>query len=157
MPAMAALKKSDEDKFKAICTGVRTDGAYIEAGENDNLIVQKLAPTPARSASSAIAYLEENPSKLKGIAINGVAPTYADDQQLPISRRASALHLRQERPCRRHPGDPRLRRRIHQGKRVRARTAICAAGGLVAAPNDVRARSQQAARALAPLNLASLK
>ena len=43
---MAALKKSDETKFKAICTGVRTDGAYIEAGENDNLIVQKLAANP---------------------------------------------------------------------------------------------------------------
>ena len=41
-PAMAALKKSDENKFKAICTGVREDGAYIQAGENDNLIVQKI-------------------------------------------------------------------------------------------------------------------
>ena len=45
-PAMAAMKKADEAKFKAICTGVRTDGAYIEAGENDNLIVQKLEANP---------------------------------------------------------------------------------------------------------------
>src|SRR4030095_15792548 len=41
-PAMAAMKKADEAKFKAICTGIRTDGAYIEAGGNDNIIVQKL-------------------------------------------------------------------------------------------------------------------
>src|SRR5215208_5811706 len=41
-PSMAAMKKTDENRFKAICTGVRTDGAYIETGENDNLIVQKL-------------------------------------------------------------------------------------------------------------------
>ena len=46
MPSMAALKKADEAKYKAICTGIREDGAFIEAGENDNLIVQKLAANP---------------------------------------------------------------------------------------------------------------
>jgi len=44
--SMAALKKSDEAKFKAICTGVREDGGYVEAGENDNLIVQKIEANP---------------------------------------------------------------------------------------------------------------
>ena len=44
--AMKALKDSDEDKYKAICTEIRTDGAFKEQGENDNLIVQKLESNP---------------------------------------------------------------------------------------------------------------
>ena len=117
---MAALKKTDEAKFKAICTGMREDGAYIEAGENDNLIVQKLEANPGTIGIFGYSYLEENADKLKGIAINGVAPTYETISALQISRRPSALHLRQECARRRDPGDPRLRRRIHQGKRVRS-------------------------------------
>jgi len=73
-PAMAAMKKSDESKFKAICTGVRSDGAYIETGENDNLIVQKLEGNAGTLGVFGYSYLEENADKLKGIAINGVAP-----------------------------------------------------------------------------------
>ena len=42
-PAMKALKKSNEDQHKDICTKIREDGAYVEAGENDNLLVQKVA------------------------------------------------------------------------------------------------------------------
>ena len=57
---MAALKKCDETKFKAICTGMREDGAYIEAGENDNLIVQKLEANPGTVGLFGYSYLEEN-------------------------------------------------------------------------------------------------
>ncbi|HEX6660886.1 MAG TPA: substrate-binding domain-containing protein, partial [Sphingomicrobium sp.] len=64
---MAALKKSDENKFKAICTGVREDGAYIQAGENDNLIVQKLEGNPGTVGIFGYSYLEENANRLKGI------------------------------------------------------------------------------------------
>ena len=74
---MAALKKSDENKYKAICTGVREDGGYIEAGENDNLIVQKIEANPGTIGIFGYSYLEENADTLKGITINGVAPTYA--------------------------------------------------------------------------------
>ena len=74
--SMAALKKSDEAKFKAICTGIRTDGAFIEAGENDNLIVQKLAANPGTLGIFGYSFLEENASRVKGVSINGVAPTY---------------------------------------------------------------------------------
>src|SRR5688500_20132518 len=75
--AMKAMAKSNKDKHKAICTGVRTDGAYIEAGENDNLIVQKLAANPGTLGIFGYSFLEENTSKVKGVAINGVQPTYA--------------------------------------------------------------------------------
>ena len=51
---------------------MRTDGAFIEAGENDNLIVQKLATNPNTVGVFGYSFLEENTSKLKGITINGV-------------------------------------------------------------------------------------
>ncbi len=76
-PAMKALKESDKDQHKAICTGVRTDGAYVEQGENDNLIVQKLAANPNVVGIFGYSFLEENTDKLKGIPISGVIPTYA--------------------------------------------------------------------------------
>lgn len=76
-PAMKALKESDKDQHKAICTSVRTDGAYVEQGENDNLIVQKLAANPNVVGIFGYSFLEENADKLKGIPISGVIPTYA--------------------------------------------------------------------------------
>src|SRR5215208_1922627 len=75
-PGMAALKKADETKYKAVCTGMREDGAFVEAGENDNLIVQKIEANPGTIGIFGYSYLEENTDLLKGIAINGVSPTY---------------------------------------------------------------------------------
>src|SRR3954454_13664766 len=71
---MAAVKKADENKYKAICTGMREDGGYIEAGENDNLIVQKIEANPGTIGIFGYSYLEENAGRLKGLTINGVAP-----------------------------------------------------------------------------------
>lgn len=75
-PAMAALKKSDEDKHKTICTKVREDGVYVESGENDNLIVQKLTANPTALGVLGYSFLEENLSAVRGVTINNVAPTY---------------------------------------------------------------------------------
>ena len=118
-PAMAALKKSDENKFKAVCTGVREDGGYIEAGENDNLIVQKIEANAGTIGIFGYSYLEENADRLKGIADQRRRADLCDDQQLQISGCPSALHLHQERPRRRDSGGARLCGRVHQGKRVR--------------------------------------
>jgi phosphate transport system substrate-binding protein len=75
-PAMKALKDSNKDEHKKICTGVRDDGAYIDQGENDNLIVQKLAANPQAIGVFGFSFLEENMDKLKGVPMNDVAPTY---------------------------------------------------------------------------------
>jgi phosphate transport system substrate-binding protein len=87
-PAMAALKKSDEPKYKQICTKIREDGAYVEAGENDNLIVQKLAANPKAIGAFGYSFLEENMDKIKGVAVNGVQPNAATVQagKYPASR-----------------------------------------------------------------------
>lgn len=76
-PAMAALKKTNEAKYNQICKGVREDGGYVNAGENDNLIVQKLEANPGTVGIFGYSYLEENAARLSGIAINGVVPTGA--------------------------------------------------------------------------------
>ncbi len=72
-PEIAAL---DADARKAACQQVREDGAYIDAGENDNLIVQKLDANPAAFGIFGYSFLEANADKLKGAAIEGVAPDY---------------------------------------------------------------------------------
>ncbi|MFY7744859.1 MAG: substrate-binding domain-containing protein [Erythrobacter sp.] len=75
-PAMKALKDSDEDKYKQICTEVRDDGAYVDQGEQDNLIVQKIEANPRSVGIFGYSYLEENTDKVQGLTMNGVAPTY---------------------------------------------------------------------------------
>lgn len=76
-PAMEALKKSDEKKHKDLCTKVREDGAYVEAGENDNLLVQKVSAEPGTIGVLGFSYLEENLDKVQPVQIAGVAPTEA--------------------------------------------------------------------------------
>jgi phosphate transport system substrate-binding protein len=75
-PAMAALKKSDEDKFKQVCTEVRNDGGYVDQGEQDNLIVQKIIGNPRTVGVFGFSYLEENSDRVQGLPMNGVDPTY---------------------------------------------------------------------------------
>ncbi len=75
-PAMKALKERDEDEHKAICTEVRSDGAYSDQGEQDNLIVQKIEANPRTVGVFGYSYLEENAQKVQGLPMNGVDPTY---------------------------------------------------------------------------------
>jgi phosphate transport system substrate-binding protein len=74
-PAMQALKKSDEARHKEVCTKVREDGAYVEAGENDNLLVQKVSAEPGTLGVLGFSYLEENADKVKPVQIAGVSPS----------------------------------------------------------------------------------
>ena len=76
-PAMKDLKKTDEDKHKDLCTKVREDGAFVEAGENDNLLVQKVAGDPGTLGVLGYSYLEGNADKVRPVTIAGIAPTEA--------------------------------------------------------------------------------
>ena len=75
-PELKALKKSDKQKHKAVCHGVREDGAYIESGENDNLIIQKLAANPGALGVFGFSFLEENRDKVRGLKVENVAPEF---------------------------------------------------------------------------------
>ena len=74
-PAMKELKKSDEKKQKDICTKIREDGAYVEAGENDNLLVQKVSGDAGTLGVLGFSYLEANQDKVKAVSLAGVSPT----------------------------------------------------------------------------------
>jgi phosphate transport system substrate-binding protein len=75
-PAMKALKDSDKDQHEQVCTEVRADGAYVDQGEQDNLIVQKIEGNPKAVGIFGFSYLEENAQKLQDLPMNGVAATY---------------------------------------------------------------------------------
>ena len=116
---MAAVKKANEAKYKAICTGMREDGAFIEAGENDNLIVQKLEANPGTLGFFGYSFLEENANMLKGIAINGVAPTYRLDRLFKYPGARPLYVYVKNAHVGAIPAIKRLRCRIHEGERVR--------------------------------------
>jgi phosphate transport system substrate-binding protein len=71
-----SLKDIDEKRYKRVCHTIREDGAYIEAGENDNLIAQKLATNSNAVGIFGFSFLEENADKLKGLKIDGIEPTF---------------------------------------------------------------------------------
>ena len=71
-----SLKDVDEKRYKRVCHTIREDGAYIEAGENDNLIAQKITTNPNALGIFGYSFLEENADKLKGLKIDGIAPTF---------------------------------------------------------------------------------
>jgi phosphate transport system substrate-binding protein len=75
-PGVEDLKKSDEAKFKDVCHAIREDGAYIEAGENDVLIVQKLEADAHAFGIFGYSFLDENRDQIQGSTVDGVDPTY---------------------------------------------------------------------------------
>ncbi|MGS2723550.1 PstS family phosphate ABC transporter substrate-binding protein [Porticoccus sp. GXU_MW_L64] len=87
-PWIKAMKKVDKKKYKAIARSVREDGAYIEAGENDNLIVQKLNANPKALGIFGFSFLEQNSDKVQGSVIEGQEPTFDTiaDKSYPVSR-----------------------------------------------------------------------
>lgn len=86
--SIKALKKTDKDLHKKICRSVREDGAYVEAGENDNLIVQKLEANPNALGIFGYSFLEQNSDKVQGSLIDGVEPEFEliAEGDYPVSR-----------------------------------------------------------------------
>ncbi|RWX47071.1 phosphate transport system substrate-binding protein [Candidatus Electrothrix marina] len=75
-PWVNDLKKTNKEQFKAVCQALREDGVYIEAGENDNLIIQKLEVNPDSLGIFGFSYLDQNADKIQGAVIDGVAPDF---------------------------------------------------------------------------------
>jgi phosphate transport system substrate-binding protein len=87
-PWIRELRQRDEKRFKAICHAVREDNVYVEAGENDNLIVQKLVANPRALGVFGYSFLDQNLDKLRAATIGGVAPEYEAiaDGRYPVAR-----------------------------------------------------------------------
>ena len=86
--SIKALGSSDAKKHKAVCQTMREDGAFIEAGENDNVIVQKLVANPNALGIFGFSFLEQNKDKLSGHTVDGVQPTFEtiSSGKYPIAR-----------------------------------------------------------------------
>lgn len=88
----AAIKANNltvtEDDEKSMCKSMREDGAFIEAGENDTLIIQKLQGNPNALGIFGFSFLEESRNVIKGATVDGVAPEYDAIKagEYPISR-----------------------------------------------------------------------
>lgn len=83
-----AMKKEDKKAYKGVCHTLREDGAYVEAGENDNLIVQKLEANPSALGIFGFSFLDQNSDKVQGSKVDGVEPTFdaIADGSYPVSR-----------------------------------------------------------------------
>ena len=83
-----ALKASDKSVYKAVCHSIREDDAFVEAGENDNLIVQKLNANPDAFGIFGFSFLEQNADSVQGSLIDGKAPSFENisSGDYPVSR-----------------------------------------------------------------------
>jgi phosphate transport system substrate-binding protein len=83
-----ADEKNGTKNYDKVWKSLREDGAYVDAGENDNLIVQKLEANPNAVGIFGFSYLEENRSKIKSILVGGIEATYESiaSGQYPASR-----------------------------------------------------------------------
>ena len=72
------LRSQDKKKFKAVAHAIREDGAYVEAGENDNLIVRKLEANPNALGIFGFSYLDQNEDRIQGSRIDGVLPEFEE-------------------------------------------------------------------------------
>jgi phosphate transport system substrate-binding protein len=85
---IAALEEADEARWDEVCGRMRQDGPFIEAGENDNLIVQRLQSDPTALGIFGYSFLYENQDTLKAVNINGVEPSFDTiaDGSYPVAR-----------------------------------------------------------------------
>ncbi|ROT97273.1 phosphate ABC transporter substrate-binding protein [Altererythrobacter sp. FM1] len=135
-PEMQALKKSDKDKFAQVCTEVRSDGAYVDSGEQDNLIVQKIENNRKAIGVFGYSYLEENLSKLQDLPMNGVDATYDNISSFkyPGARPLYVYYKKQ------HVGViPGLKEFIDQWTKSWTKGGQLAKVGFIASPDDVQA------------------
>jgi phosphate transport system substrate-binding protein len=153
---LKALKDSNEDEYKARCTKIREDGPFVEAGENDNLIVQKLTGNQSAVGVFGYSYLEENADKVRGVALEGVQPTYENiaNFSYPASRPlyiyVKGEHIRPKPALRAYLAE-------YSKESTWGPNGYLKSRGLVAAPDDVRQRNAAAAANLTPLDPTSLK
>ena len=155
-PAMKALKKADEARHKEICNKIREDGVYVEAGENDNLIVQKLAANPQQIGVLGFSFLERNLDTIRDVPIDGVAATYETISNFsypaarPLYIYVKAQHVKAIRGLREFLDEYTSERAWGPGGYLQRR-------GLVPAPDHVREENRARATALTALAAADLQ
>ncbi len=151
---MKALKESDADKHKDVCTKIREDGLFVEAGENDNLLVQKVAADPGTLGVLGYSFLEENADRVKPVSIAGVTPTAETISNLTYpGARKLYIYVKGEHM----QAKPSIREFIATYAKAWGKDGALERIGLVPFGNADAAAANQQATALEPVDPASLK
>lgn len=152
-PEIAALEESDLERYKAVCHGVREDGAYIDAGENDNLIVQKLMVNPNAFGVFGFSFLDQNTDRVQGSTVHGVEPVFEEISSgaYPISR-ALYFYVKNAHVAS-IPGMREFLQEFTSEKAV-GDFGYLTDKGLIPAPKEEREKFRGDARNLRPLKLA---
>jgi phosphate transport system substrate-binding protein len=133
-----------------ICMKIREDGAYVEAGENDNLIVQKLAANPRAVGAFGFSFLEANLDTIRDVKMNGYAATYENIAAFrypgarPLFIYVKAQHVRAIRGLREFLDE-------YTSDRAWAPGGYLQRHGLVASPEEVRSEMRARSERLIPL------
>ncbi len=152
LPEIKALKKADPKRHKQVSSAVREDGAFIEAGENDNLIVQKLEANPHALGIFGFSYLDQNKDKIQGSLVEGQTPSFENiaDGKYPVSR---SLYFYVKNA---HIGKiPGLDAYIKEftAEKAWGDTGYLAEKGLIPLPATERRKVSKSARSLQPLSM----
>ncbi|HVQ10087.1 MAG TPA: substrate-binding domain-containing protein [Allosphingosinicella sp.] len=144
-PAMKALKESDSERHTRLCTRIREDGAFVEAGENDNLLIQRVSQNQGTIGVLGYSFMEENLDRVRGVPIGGVAPsadtirgfTYPGARQLYVYVKGEHLDA-----------VPGLREFLAEYARGWGPGAYLTDRGLIPLPDPLRATSMAIARTM---------
>jgi phosphate transport system substrate-binding protein len=154
--AMKALKDKDSKAFEKVWKSVREDGAYVEAGENDNLIVQKLSANPDALGVFGYSFLEQNAAAVKAVEVDGVTPTYEtiSGGTYKVSRPLYVYAKKQHIDV--IPGMKEFIAEYISDKAI-GEDGYLADKGLVTLPKDVAEKSRATATSLAAISADNLK
>lgn len=153
-PAMRQLKEQDENRHKTVCTQLREDGAWVDAGEDDNLLVQRVSDNPGWVGVLGYSFLQANQDRVRGIPLGGVAPTAATIQDLSYpGARQIYIYVK---------GDhldaiPGIRLFLAEYQRGWGQGGYLSQAGMVPSAPDVQARAAQQIANPRPLTAADLR
>ncbi len=147
LPAAKALGLT-----KKKCHAIREDGAFIEAGENDNLIVQKLEANPAALGIFGFSFLDQNSDKIQGSRVDGVQPTFDNivSGEYAVSR-SLFFYVKQQ-----HVGAiPGIKEYVNEftSEKAWGPDGYLVDKGLIPLPDADRKKIMTSARGLAPLSM----
>ena len=152
IPTLKSLRKKNKKEFERIAHSIREDGAYVEAGENDNLIIQKLVANSSALGIFGFSFLDQNEDKIQGALVDGAEPTFENiaDGKYAISR--SLYYYVKKAHVGKVPG---LEEFLHEftSDRASGEEGYLADRGLIPLPADDRMTEQKNAKALVPLEL----
>jgi phosphate transport system substrate-binding protein len=154
--SMKEMKKADAKVFEKVWKSIREDGAYVEAGENDNLIVQKLTANPDALGVFGYSFLEQNAAAVQAVEIDGVSPSYEtiSDGTYKVARPLFVYAKKQHMDV--IPGMKEFIAEYVSDKAI-GPDGYLADKGLVTLPKDIAEKSRAAATTLAVITADGLK